>query len=83
MFLIILAAVGFFVGFRLEMTRGGYVTMALTSAAFFTGEIVHVLSTANRAALTMLPMVIGLILVAFMLVGASVRLVVRRASKPT
>ena len=83
MFLIIFAVIGFFVGFRLEMTRGGYVTMALTSVGFFAGEIVHVLTTANRAALTMLPMVIGLILVVFMLVGASVRLVVRRVSKPT
>ena len=83
MFLIIFAAVGFFVGFRLEMTRGGYVTMALTSVAFFAGEIVHVLTTTNRAALTMLPLVIGLILVAFMLVGASIRLVVRRVSKAT
>jgi hypothetical protein len=81
MFLIIFAAVGFFVGFRLETTRGGYVAMALTSVAFFAGEIIHVLTTANRAALTMLPMVIGLILVVCMLVGASVRLVIRHVSK--
>ena len=75
MFLIIFAVVGFLVGFRLGMTRAGYVTMALTSAAFFASEIVHVFTTANRAALTMLPMVIGLILVGLMLIGASVRLV--------
>ena len=55
--------------------------MALTSVAFFAVEIVHVLTTTNRAALAMLPMVIDLILVTFMIVGASVRLVVRRLAK--
>jgi hypothetical protein len=80
MFLVLFAAVGFLVGYRLEMTRSGYLVMALTAAAFFGGEIVHILTATNRASLTMLPLVIGLLLTTFMLAGALVRLVVGRFS---
>jgi hypothetical protein len=79
MFLVLFAAVGFAVGFWLEMTRRGYVAMALTAVGFFAGEIVHVLTTTNRASLTMLPLVIGLLMTTFMLAGALVRLVVGRS----
>jgi hypothetical protein len=76
MFLVLFAAVGFLVGFWLEMTRRGYVAMALTAVGFFAGEIVHALTTTNRASLTMLPLFIGLLLTTFMLAGALARLVV-------
>jgi hypothetical protein len=76
MFLVLFAAVGFSVGFWLQMTRSGYLAMSLTAVAFLGGEIVHVLTTTNRASLTLLPLVIGLLLTTFMLAGALVRLVV-------
>jgi hypothetical protein len=79
-FLVLFAAVGFWVGFWLEMTRSGYLVMALTAAAFFGGEIIHILTTTNRASLTMLPLVLGLLLTTFMLAGALVRLVAGRFS---
>jgi hypothetical protein len=78
MFLVLFAVVGFSVGFWLEMTRSGYIAMALTTVGFFAGEIIHVLTTTNRASLTMLPLVIGLLLTTFMLAGALVRLAVGR-----
>jgi hypothetical protein len=74
MFLLLFAAAGFGVGFWLEMTRSGYVVMALTGAGFIAGEVVHVLTTTNRASLTLLPLVIGLVMTTFMLAGALARL---------
>jgi hypothetical protein len=77
MFLVLFAAVGFLVGFWLEMTRSGY-TAALTAVGFFAGEIIHLLTTTNRASLSMLPIVIGLLSTTFMLAGALARLVAGR-----
>ena len=69
--------IGFFVGYRLEMTRGGYVTMALTAVGSSAGQIIHLVITKSREAMTMLPLVVGLVLVLCMLLGALVRLAVR------
>ncbi|MBI1929376.1 hypothetical protein HYR99_34670 [Candidatus Poribacteria bacterium] len=77
MVLVLFAAIGFFVGYRLEMTRAGYVTMALTTVGFSAGQIIHVFITRSREAMTMLPLVVGLVLVLFMLLGALLRLAVR------
>jgi hypothetical protein len=76
MFLLLFAAGGFGVGFWLEMTRSGYVVMALTGVGFIAGEVVHALTTTNRTSLTLLPLVIGLVLTTFMLAGALTRLAV-------
>ena len=77
MVLILFAVSGFFVGYRLEMTRAGYVTMALTTVGFSGGQIILLFITKSREAMTMLPLVIGLVLVLFMLLGALLRLAVR------
>jgi len=74
MVLVIFAVIGFFVGYRLEMTRAGYVTMALTTVGFSGGQIVHLFITKSREAMTMLPLIVGLVLVLFMLLGALLRL---------
>jgi hypothetical protein len=80
MVLVIFVVIGFFVGYRLEMTRAGYLTMALTAVGFSAGQLVHLLITRNREGMTMLPLVVGLVLVLFMLFGALVRLAIRRRS---
>ncbi len=77
MVLVLFAVTGFFVGYRLEMTRAGYVTMALTTVGFSAGQIIHLFITKSREAMTMLPLVVGLVLVLFMLLGALLRLAVR------
>ena len=77
MVLILFAVIGLLVGYRLEMTRAGYVTMALTTIGFSAGQIIHLLITRSREAMTMLPLVVGLMLVLFMLLGALIRLAVR------
>ena len=76
MVLILFAISGFFVGYRLEMTRAGYVTMALTTVGFSGGQIILLFITKSREAMTMLPLVVGLVLVLFMLAGALVRLAI-------
>jgi hypothetical protein len=78
MVLIIFAVIGFFVGYRLHMTPAGYITMALTAVAFSAGQIVLLLATRSREAMTMLPLVVGLLLVLFMLLGALVQMTIRR-----
>jgi len=77
MILVMFAAIGLFVGYRLEMTRAGYVTMALTAVGSSAGQIIHLVITKSREAMTMLPLVVGLVLVLCMLLGALVRLAVR------
>jgi hypothetical protein len=77
MALVLFAVVGFFVGYRLEMTRAGYVTMALTTVGFSAGQIIQLFVTRSREATTMLPLVVELVLVLFMLLGALLRLAVR------
>ena len=77
MVLVLFAVTGFFVGYRLEMTRAGYVTMALTTVGFSGGQIILLFITRSREAMTMLPLVVGLVLVLFMLVGALVRRAIR------
>jgi hypothetical protein len=80
MVLILIAVIGFVVGYRLGITLSGYVTMALTTVASGLGQIVLLFVTRDRAAMTMLPLVMGLALVLFMLFGALARLAVRRGS---
>jgi hypothetical protein len=77
MVLVLFAVIGGFVGYRLEMTRAGYVTMALTAVGFSAGQIIHLFMTRSREAMTLLPLVVGLVLVLFMLLGALLRLAVR------
>src|SRR6266550_6598883 len=43
MVLVLFAVIGCFVGYRLEMTRAGYVTMALTAVGFSAGQIILLL----------------------------------------
>jgi len=77
MVLVIFAVIGFFVGYRLEMTRAGYLAMALTSVGVSAGQIVHLFLTKSRESMTMLPLVVWLVLVLFMLLGALIGLAIR------
>ena len=77
MFLVLFAVIGLLVGCRLEMTRAGYVTMALTTVAFSAVQIIQLLIARSREAMTILPLVAGLVLVLFMLLGALLRPAVR------
>jgi len=85
MFHIIAALIGFGLGFWLDMSRAGYLTVALTSAALIAVEMIHVRTEQKRAEaneqkriiVTMLPLVIGLILIVFMVLGALARLILR------
>jgi len=81
MVLVLFAVIGFFVGYCLEMTRAGYVTMALTILGSSAAQIIHLSFTRSRESMTMLPLVVGLVLVLFMLLGALLRLVVRGRRK--
>ena len=78
MVLFIFAVIGFLVGYKLEVTRAGYLTMALTTLGFSAGQIALLFLTKSREAMTILPLVVGLVLVLFMLLGALFRMVVRR-----
>jgi hypothetical protein len=77
MVLVIFAVIGFFVGYKLEMTRAGYLTMALTTLGISAGQIALLFITKSREAMTMLPLIVGLVLILFMLLGALVRMAVR------
>lgn len=73
MLLIMFAVVGAVLGYRLGTTRRGYVTMAVVSISSAALQIGHLFTSRDRSYMTMLPLVIGTIVVAFMLCGALAR----------
>lgn len=77
MLLLIFAAMGFFLGHRFGMSGRGFVTMGVISIGATAVQIVHLATTADRSAMTMLPIVIGAIVVAGMLLGAYLKQVSR------
>ena len=80
MLLILFALLGSFLGYRLGTTPRGYVTMAVVSISSAVLQIAHLFTSSDRSSMTMLPLVVGTIVVAFMLGGALVR---RRAHEPS
>ena len=81
MVLLIFAVIGLLVGYRLGMTRAGYITLALTTFGFSVGQIVLLFATRSRDAMTMLPLVLGATLVLSMFLGALLRLAIRDKAK--
>lgn len=70
MALLLIAALGGYIGYRLGTSRRGYVTLAAVSIGASIVQIVHVMTTRDRSAMTLLPMVVGTVVVASMLLGA-------------
>jgi hypothetical protein len=77
MALLLFAVIGFAVGYWLEMSRAGYITMALTAVGFGLGQIALLFATQSREAMTLLPLIVGLVIALFMLVGALSHWVIR------
>ena len=73
MVLVLFAALGFGMGYRLGITRRGFVTIAAAAVGSTVLQIGHLLTTSERSWMTMLPIVIGAIVVASMLFGALVQ----------
>lgn len=82
MLLLIFAAIGFFLGRQLGMTPRGFVTMGMVSIGATGLQIAHVATAADRSVMTMLPIVIGAVVVAAMLLGALVRRPEQSSSAP-
>jgi hypothetical protein len=80
MLLILFAVVGAILGYRLGTTRRGYVTIAVVSITSAILQVGHLLTSSERSSMTMLPLVIGTIIVASMLGGALAR---RNAASPS
>jgi hypothetical protein len=73
MVLLIFAAVGCALGFRLHMTRSGYATLAAVALLFPLLQILDVVIVQDRSQQTMLPLVIGMTMVLSMIAGAGAR----------
>ncbi len=73
MLLLMFAVSGALLGYWLGTTPRGYVTMAAVSIGSGALQIGHLLTASDRSWMTMLPLVIGTVTVAFMLAGAWVR----------
>ena len=79
MLLIVFAALGFGIGYRLGLTRPGFVTLAAVSIGASVLQVVHLVATTDRTSMTMLPLVVGAVVVASMLVGV----LTRKTSRPS
>ena len=73
MFLLMTAAIGGALGYFLHTTRAGYATLALAALIFPLLQIADVILVRDRNAQTMLPLVLGVLMVLSMSVGAGVR----------
>jgi uncharacterized membrane protein YjdF len=71
--LLIFAGIGFLLGRWLGMARRGFATMGAVSIGAAGVQIAHVATTVNRSDMTLLPIVIGAVIVAAMLLGALTR----------
>ena len=79
MVLLLVAALGGFVGYRLSTGRSGFVTLAAVSIGTSIVQVGHLMTVSDRSAMTMLPLVVGTVIVASMLLGA----LVRRTARPS
>ena len=79
MVLLLFAASGFVLGYRLGMTRRGFVMLAAVSLGSAAIQVAHLASTSDRSWMTMLPLIVGAVIVASMLLGA----LARRPSRPS
>jgi hypothetical protein len=78
MVLVLVAAIGCFVGYRMGITRAGYVTISFTIIAFSAGQTVYWLLARSPETVTMMPIIVGLDLALFMVLGGLLRQAVRR-----
>lgn len=70
MVLLMFTVAGGLLGYRLGTTRRGYVTMAAVFIGSVALQIGHLLTTSDRSRMTIGPLVVGTVVVAFMLIGA-------------
>jgi hypothetical protein len=80
MVLLMFAVAGGLLGYWLGTTRRGYVTVAAVSIGSAALQIGHLLRTSDRSSMTMLPLVVGTVVVASMLIGGLAK---RRAPQST
>jgi hypothetical protein len=73
MTLLLFAALGFVLGYRLGMARRGFVTLAAVSIGASALQVGHLAMTSDRSWMTMWPLFVGTAIVASMLVGAFAR----------
>ena len=73
MLLLLFAALGYVAGNRLGITARGFVAIAAVSIGASVLQVVHLLTASDRTWMTLLPMVVGTLIVAGMLIGAVTR----------
>ena len=79
MTLLLFAALGFVLGYRLGITRRGFLTLGAVSLVASAVQVGHLATTSDRSWMTMGPLVVGTVVVASMLLGA----LARRTSRPS
>ena len=70
---LVLVVVGFLVGRKLGAGRGGFAAIAAISVTSAVAQITHLLMTADRSRMTMLPLVAGTLVVVGLFLGAMAR----------
>ena len=73
MLLLLFGGVGFLLGYRLGITRRGQVAIAVVSIGAAAVQVGHLVTTVDRSWMTMLPLVVGAVIVASMLLGGLAR----------
>ena len=73
MLLLGLGALGFALGYRLGVAKRGFIAVGLVSIGASLLQMGHLFATTDRTQMTMLPLVVGTVVVAGMLIGGLLR----------
>jgi len=73
MLLLLFAVLGFAIGNRLGMSARGFIVLAMISITASVLQVLHLLTANDRTWMTLLPMLVGTIIVVGMMIGAVTR----------
>jgi len=79
MLLLLFAALGFGLGRWLGIGRRGFVALAVVSVGTSVFQVVHLAMSTDRTSMTMLPLVVGTLVIVGMVAGA----LARKSSRPS
>ena len=78
MTLVLIAGLGLMLGYRLGMSRRGFLSLGAVSLLTSALQVAHLATTSDRSWMTLAPLVVGSVVVASVLLGA----LARRTSRP-
>ena len=81
MVLILIAIIGFLVGYKFQTSSKAYIIMALVTMSLFICQFTILFVTIDKSQITILPALIGFLFMLFMFIGSLSQLMIKRKTK--